>query len=150
MRAFALALLVSVSTASGGALAQGRELPDFTDLAEKQGPAVVNISTTQARPRNAPQFPQLDEDDPFYDFFRRFAPRPGPGQPSPGPGPRQFEQQSLGSGFVISSDGYILTNAHVVAGAKEVMVTLRDKRELPARVVAVDPPTDVALIKVAG
>ena len=148
MRAFALALLVAVSTASGSALAQGRELPDFTDLAEKQGPAVVNISTTQARPRNAPQFPQLDEDDPFYDFFRRFAPRPGPGQPSPSPGPRQFEQQSLGSGFVISSDGYILTNAHVVDGADEITVKLTDKRELKAKVIGADKRTDVALIKI--
>jgi len=148
MRALALVVLLAVSSASGGALAQGRELPDFTDLAERQGPAVVNISTTQARARNLPQFPQLDEDDPFYDFFRRFAPRPGPGQPSPGPGPRQFEQQSLGSGFIISPDGYILTNAHVVDGADEITVKLTDKRELKAKVIGADKRTDVALIKI--
>ena len=148
MRALALAFFLAVSAVSGGAFAQGRELPDFTDLAEKQGPAVVNISTTQARSRNAPQIPQLDEDDPFYDFFRRFAPRPGPGQPSPGPGPRQFEQQSLGSGFVISADGYILTNAHVVDGADEITVKLTDKRELKAKVIGADKRTDVALIKI--
>ena len=63
-------------------LAQGRELPDFTELAERQGPTVVNISTTQARERRAgPQIPNIEEDDPLYDFFRRFIPRPpGPGQ----------------------------------------------------------------------
>ncbi|MCU0897164.1 MAG: DegQ family serine endoprotease [Burkholderiales bacterium] len=146
MRALALAFLLSASTVTGGAFAQGRELPDFTDLAERQGPAVVNISTTQARSRNLPQFPQLDEDDPFYEFFRRFAPRPGPGQPAPGP--RQFEQQSLGSGFVISPDGYILTNAHVVDGADEITVKLTDKRELKAKVIGADKRTDVALIKI--
>ncbi|MCX7893903.1 MAG: DegQ family serine endoprotease [Burkholderiales bacterium] len=144
MRAFAVAFLLAAATLSANAAAQGRELPDFTDLVEKQGGAVVNISTTQARGRGLPQFPQLDEDDPLYDFFRRFAPRPGPGQP----GPRQFEQQSLGSGFFISPDGYILTNAHVVEGAEEITVKLTDKREFKARVVGADKRTDVALLKI--
>ena len=129
-------------------LAQVRELPDFTDLVEKQGPTVVNISTTQTRERRAvPQMPNLDEDDPLYDFFRRFVPR----QPGPqGEGPREFESRSLGSGFLVSQDGYILTNAHVVDSADEITVRLTDKRELKARVIGADRRTDLALIKIEG
>ena len=127
--------------------AQGRELPDFTELVERQGPAVVNVSTTQTakRPRtpNVPQMPEMDENDPFYDFFRRFAPR----QP-PGPGSRQPESRSLGSGFIISTDGYILTNAHVVESGDEINVRLTDKREFKAKVIGADKRTDVALIKI--
>ncbi len=126
-------------------MAQGRELPDFTDLAEKQGPTVVNISTTQVRERRAnPQAPNLDEDDPLYDFFRRFVPR----QPNPGQSPRELESRSLGSGFFISADGYILTNAHVVDSADEITVRLTDKREFKARVIGADRRTDLALIKI--
>jgi serine protease Do len=127
--------------------AQVRELPDFSDLAEKQGPAVVNISTAQMRERRAtPQLPDLDESDPLYDFFRRFVPRqPGQGQ---GQGPRQFESRSLGSGFLVSADGYILTNAHVVDAADEITVKLTDKREFKARVIGADKRTDIALIKI--
>jgi len=129
-----------------GALAQARDLPDFTDLVEKQGPAVVNISTSQnVRERaKTPQIPNLDEDDPFYEFFRRFAP-PNPGQ---GPSPHGFSTRSLGSGFIISADGYILTNAHVVDGADEITVRLTDKREFKAKVIGADKRTDVALIKI--
>ncbi len=126
-------------------LAQGRELPDFTELAEKQGPTVVNISTTQARERRGgPQIPNIEEDDPLYDFFRRFIPRP----PSPGQSPREFESRSLGSGFIISTDGYILTNAHVVDSADEITVRLTDKRDFKARVIGADRRTDLALIKI--
>jgi len=125
--------------------AQGRELPDFTDLAEKQGPTVVNISTTQAREQRAsPQVPNIDEDDPLYDFFRRFIPRP----PGPGQGPREYESRSLGSGFIISPEGFILTNAHVVDSADEITVRLTDKREFKARVIGADRRTDLALIKI--
>jgi len=123
------------------------QLPDFTELVEKQGAAVVNISTTQSASRNAlsRQLPQLDENDPFYEFFRRFMPNnPNPGQQ----GPRGFQAQSLGSGFIISADGYILTNAHVVEGADEVSVKLTDKREFKAKVIGTDRRTDVALIKI--
>jgi serine protease Do len=129
--------------------AQVRELPDFTELAEKQAPAVVNISTTQVRERRAvPQLPDLDENDPLYDFFRRFIPRqPGPGQ-GQGQGPRQFESRSLGSGFIIAADGYILTNAHVVDAADEITVRLTDKREFKARVIGADKRTDIAVIKI--
>ena len=116
------------------------QLPDFTELVEKQGAAVVNISTMQsARNAAAPQMPQLDENDPFYEFFRRFIPNPGP---------REFQSQSLGSGFIISNDGYILTNAHVVDSADEVTVRLTDKREFKAKVIGADRRTDVALIKI--
>lgn len=124
------------------------QLPDFTDLVEKQGAAVVNISTTQAaRGGISQQLPQLDENDPFYEFFRRFIPNPnqGPGQ---GPGQREFQPQSLGSGFITSADGYILTNAHVIDGAEEVTVRLTDKREFKAKVIGADKRTDVALIKI--
>jgi len=128
-----------------GLYAQGRELPDFTELAERQGPTVVNISTTQVRERRAsPQIPNLEEDDPLYDFFRRFIPRP----PGPGQGPREFESRSLGSGFIIGADGFILTNSHVVDSADEITVRLTDKREFKARVIGADRRTDLALIKI--
>jgi serine protease Do len=123
------------------ALAQGRELPDFTRLVEEQGAAVVNISTTQApRRASAPQVPNI-EDEEMLEFFRRFIPR------QPGPGPRP-ESRSLGSGFIISPDGYILTNAHVIDAADEIAVRLTDKREYKATVVGADKRTDVALIKI--
>jgi serine protease Do len=89
-----------------------------------------------------PQAPNLQEDDPFYEFFRRFIPQPGPG------GPREFQSQSLGSGFIISQDGYILTNAHVVETADEITVKLTDKREFKAKVIGADRRTDIALIKI--
>jgi len=126
--------------------AQARELPDFTRLVEEQGNAVVNISTTQAIRRSAlPQVPGM-EDDEVMEFFRRFVPRQPPGQ---GPGPRS-ESRSLGSGFILSNDGYILTNAHVVEGADEINVKLTDKREFKAKVIGADKRTDVALIKIEG
>jgi serine protease Do len=117
-------------------VAQAQGLPDFTELVEKQGPAVVNVSTTSAA-RNGPQSP-VPEDDPFYDFFRRFGP----------PQPRDYEARSLGSGFIISADGYILTNAHVVEAAEDITVKLNDKREFKAKVIGADKRTDVALIKI--
>ena len=136
-----------------GALAQTQVLPDFTRLVDEQGNAVVNISTTQAARRgNAlPQVPGI-EDEEIQEFFRRFIPRqqPGPGQgPGPGPSPRS-ESRSLGSGFIISHDGYILTNAHVVEAADEINVKFTDKREFKAKVIGADKRTDVALIKIEG
>ncbi len=131
---------------AGAALAQ-RELPDFVKLVEDQGAAVVNISTTQAARRAAtvPQVPGA-EDEEVQEFFRRFIPRQQPGQ-GPQQGPRP-ESRSLGSGFIISADGYVLTNAHVVDGADEVTVKLTDKREYKAKIIGVDKRTDVALIKI--
>jgi serine protease Do len=112
-------------------------LPDFAELAERQGPAVVNISTTSAA-RGQQALPPGAEEDPFFDFFRRFGP----------PQPRDYEARSLGSGFIISNDGYILTNAHVVDAADEITVRLTDKREFKAKVVGTDKRTDVAVLKI--
>jgi serine protease Do len=139
------ALLVLVSFLSLAAPTAAQGLPDFTDIVEKQGPAVVNISTTASAPGRgafgAPQAPpDLKEDDPFYEFFRRFIPNPG--------GPREFQSNSLGSGFIISADGHILTNAHVIEGAEEITVKLTDKREFKAKVIGTDRRTDIALIKI--
>jgi len=135
--------LLSFLFISSGALGQMRGLPDFTELAERQGPAVVNISTTQVtRSSQSMPFP-FDENDPAFEFFKRFIPRhPG------GSTPREFENKSLGSGFIISGDGYILTNAHVVDGADEVTVRLTDKREFKAKTIGADKRSDVALIKI--
>lgn len=125
--------------------AQPRGLPDFTELVEKYGSAVVNISSTQTARQNRllPQLP-FDEDDPMFDFFRRFVPR-HPGGPLP---PREYENKSLGSGFIISADGYLLTNAHVVDGADEITVRLTDKREFRGRIIGADTRSDVALLKI--
>ncbi len=120
-----------------------KELPDFTELVEKHGAAVVNISTTHTvhGGGSAQMFPGIPEDDPAFDFFRRF-------MPPHLNGPHEFESKSLGSGFIISADGYILTNTHVVDDADEVTVKLTDKREFKAKVVGTDKRTDVALIKI--
>jgi serine protease Do len=140
-----LALLALALGFAGGACAQGRELPDFVKLVEDQGSAVVNISTTQAARRISamPQIPGV-EDEEVQEFFRRFIPRQ---QPGPQQGPRP-ESRSLGSGFIISADGYILTNAHVIDSADEITVKLTDKREYKAKVIGADKRTDVALIKI--
>jgi len=122
--------IVSISAVAAG-------LPDFTGLVEKQGAAVVNISTTQIV-RNAHGIPNLPEGDPLLEFFRRFAPQM----------PREQESQSLGSGFILSADGYIMTNAHVVDHADKITVRLTDKREFSAKVIGSDKRTDVALLKI--
>jgi len=147
-RFFALIFLLMSATAGYGAYgADSRGLPDFADLVEKYGNTVVNISTTQVvrQKRGATPFP-FDEDDPLFDFFRRF----GPFQGAPGHGgsPRDFESKSLGSGFIVSPEGYILTNAHVVDQADEIVVRLTDKREFKAKVIGADKRTDVALIRI--
>jgi serine protease Do len=113
-------------------------LPDFSALVEQNGPAVVNISTTQKGRNSQMQLP-LQPGDPFYEFFKRFQEAPqANAQPARG----------IGSGFIVSPDGYVLTNAHVVADASEVTVKLTDKREFKAKVIGVDRRTDVALLKV--
>ncbi len=147
--AVALSLGLVATTAPRVANAQG--LPDFTELVEKVGPAVVNIRTTE-RPR-AGRGPgggaEMDED--MLEFFRRFgipAPsRPNPRSPqSPGDGDNQL--RGVGSGFILNADGYVLTNAHVVEGADEVIVTLADKREFKAKIIGADKRSDVALVRI--
>jgi serine protease Do len=120
---------------------------DVADLVEKEGPAVVNISTTTLIPHGAKGMPfPMPGDDEMFDFFRKFFP-PGSGNPQQ-PMPKEVPAHSAGSGFIVSSDGYILTNAHVVDGADEVEVKLIDKRKFTAKVVGSDERTDVALIKI--
>ena len=143
----ALALVAGSVSAAGISAGEIKALPDFTRLVEGQGAAVVNISTTQARtdrPRFSFPLPELDESDPMFDFFRRFVPRL-PESPAPDPDP---DNQSLGSGFIVSADGYILTNAHVVEEAEEILVRLADKREFRAVVIGADARSDVALIRI--
>ena len=124
---------------------QVKGLPDFTELVEKNGVVVVNISTTQRLERRADPwgnaFP-FQEGDPRAEFFRKFF------QVPPGGMIQEQESHSLGSGFVISSDGYILTNAHVVETADEINVRLNDKREFSAKVIGSDKRTDIALLKI--
>jgi len=151
MRSLGKVLAVTLFLATPSvALTGSGNLPDFADLAERQGPSVVNISTTMTirQDTRAPQMPNIPEDDPAFDLFRRFFP-PGPNGGMPGQ-PREQESRSLGSGFITSTDGYILTNAHVVDGADEVTVKLSDKREFKARVIGADKRTDVAVIKIEG
>lgn len=127
--------------------AYAKDLPDFTELAEKQGPAVVNISITQSVHGNVGMpFPSMPGDEQMQEFFKRFGIPGFPGQN--GGAQPEYKTQSLGSGFIISGDGYILTNAHVVSDADEVIVKLSDKREFKAKIVGVDKRTDVALVKI--
>ncbi|HEX2530458.1 MAG TPA: DegQ family serine endoprotease [Burkholderiaceae bacterium] len=116
------------------------QLPSFASLVKQAGPAVVNISSTRTIRGDMSPFPNLPEDDPLYEFFRRFMP--------PSSTPREFQARSLGSGFIISQDGYILTNAHVVAETDEINIKLTTKREFKAKVIGADMRTDIALVKI--
>ncbi|MGR9105718.1 MAG: DegQ family serine endoprotease [Gammaproteobacteria bacterium] len=120
------------------------QLPDFTDLVKKNSAAVVNISTTQKESESELRLPeglQIPDGTPFDEFLRRFFGDRGHGFP---PG----EARSLGSGFIISEDGYILTNHHVVGNADEIIVRLEDRRELVAELVGSDERSDIAVLKV--
>jgi serine protease Do len=113
--------------------------PDFVELVRREGATVVNISSTRGgRSAAERERPELSPEDPRSDLFRRFSP----------PDALESQQLNVGSGFVISEDGYILTNAHLVALMDEATVKLRDRREFKARVVGLDPYTDIALIKI--
>ncbi|MBZ0172977.1 MAG: Do family serine endopeptidase, partial [Phycisphaerales bacterium] len=127
--------------------ARARDLPDFADLAERASPAVVNIGTTLKRGTQPPglppgmQIPDLPEDSPLYEFFRRFF--------GEGGDPGNFEpRSSLGSGFIISADGYIISNYHVVKDADEIVVRLSDRREFVAQLIGSDERSDLAVLKV--
>jgi serine protease Do len=120
-------------------------LPDFTALVDKAGTAVVNISTTGKVRQTALDQDDIDPDNPFGDFLRRFG---GPNGPQMQP--RNVPSRGVGSGFIVSPDGYIVTNAHVVDGASEVTVKLTDRREFTAKVIGADKRTDIALIKIDG
>jgi serine protease Do len=128
-------------------------LPDFTELAERLGPTVVNIRTTE-RAASGPAAGRGQISPDIEEFFRRFG-IPLPGRPerggpdSPGAEPdAEPRQRGVGSGFILTADGYVMTNAHVVEGADEVIVTLTDKRELKARIIGSDRRTDVAVVKI--
>ncbi|MFM8624019.1 MAG: DegQ family serine endoprotease [Betaproteobacteria bacterium] len=129
------------------AQAQVRGLPDFTELVEQVGPAVVNIRTVErARPGAGGSGP----DEQMLEFLRRFGiplPPNAPRQPRPDRGEEEVPR-GVGSGFIVSTDGFVMTNAHVVEGADEVIVTLTDKREFKARIVGSDRRTDVAVVKI--
>ena len=131
-------------------IAIANNLPDFTELAEKHGAEVVNISVTQVmQAGNSMPFPNMPNDPALQEFFKRFGIPGMPGIPGQETQPNQeYKSQSLGSGFIISADGYILTNAHVVSEADEVLVKLSDKREFKAKIIGTDKRTDVALIKI--
>ena len=119
----------------------------FSDLAEKLRPAVVNISTTETvHHPGVPSMPHPgpgNPNDPFEEFFRRFFQGPGGGMP-----PREFQRKSLGSGFIVSREGYIITNNHVVENADKVTVRLNNEHEFEAKVIGRDPKTDLALVKI--
>ncbi len=123
---------------------EARSLPEFTKLAKENSPAVVNISTSQKHPElpniQVPQMPDLPEGSPLNDFFRHFF--------GEGMGPNAQPVSSLGSGFIIAEDGYVITNHHVVNGADEIIVRLNDRREFNATLIGSDKQTDIAVLKI--
>ena len=144
----ALGLILSWSLTSAGATT--RALPEFTELVAENGPTVVNISTKQSQSLTQRfqgfSIPDLPEDSPLQDFFRHFF---GEQQGEPGEVPEDDQQsRSLGSGFIISADGYVLTNAHVVEGADEIIVRTSERREFVATLIGADKRSDIALLKV--
>ncbi|MBK8073484.1 MAG: DegQ family serine endoprotease [Ramlibacter sp.] len=138
------------SSAQGSPVVRG--LPDFTELVEQVGPSVVNIRTVErVRAGAGPTGNGLDEE--MQEFFRRFFGQPLPGAPRQPQRPNRPQQEEerprgVGSGFILTADGFIMTNAHVVDGADEVLVTLTDKREFKARIIGADKRTDVAVVKI--
>jgi serine protease Do len=154
---FACALALSAVGAAlpiTAAQAQTRTLPDFTDLVDQVGPSVVNIRTVEKVAQRGAGNGEMDEE--MQEFFRRFFGQPLPGQPRQTPPrpnrPQEPQEESrprgVGSGFILSPDGFVMTNAHVVEDASEVLVTLPDKREFKAKIIGADKRTDVAVVKI--
>ncbi len=145
LAALALTTLLPVAPA----LAQTRTLPDFTDLVEQVGPSVVNIRTLEKVKASSGGA----ADEQMLEFFRRFGIPVPPNLPRTPrsertPQPDEDQPRGVGSGFVLTSDGFVMTNAHVVDGADEVIVTLTDKREFKARIIGADKRSDVAVVKI--
>jgi serine protease Do len=152
---FTVATISSVVSVAGlplAAYAQARALPDFTDLVEQVGPSVVNIRTSEKVSIHQNQGGPNEEE--MLDFFRRFGlpipniPKQAPRKSHPQQPQEEEQPKGVGSGFILSSDGLIMTNAHVVDGADEVLVTLTDKREFKAKIIGADKRSDVALVKI--
>ena len=158
MRSFFVAALASAMLVCAAPVsrAQGRDLPDFADLVERVGPAVVNIRTTE-KLRGAASAEGLGDDD-VQELFRRFFGVPAPRVPDAERAPRGPRgdrggqdvprERGVASGFILSPDGYVMTNAHVVENASEIIVTLTDKREFSGKLIGADKRTDVALVKI--
>lgn len=133
------------------AYAQARVLPDFTELVDQVGPSVVNIRTSEKVTQRGTAGLQGQED--MLEFFRRFG-LPAPNIPKPSPrsnrpqGDEEDVPRGVGSGFIFTADGFVMTNAHVVDGADEVLVTLPDKREFKAKIIGADKRSDVAVLKI--
>ncbi|MDP9879644.1 serine protease Do [Variovorax boronicumulans] len=150
--AFALALTAGATFLPVESVhAQTRTLPDFTDLVDQAGPSVVNIRTVEKVAQRGGGNGEMDEE--MQEFFRRFFGQPLPGTPRQGPRPNRPQQEEerprgVGSGFILTGDGYVMTNAHVVEDASEVLVTLPDKREFKAKIIGADKRTDVAVVKI--
>ena len=140
MRAFYLTLLTTALIVAQVMVAQARE--SFSDLADKVSPAVVNITTSTVVAQGAGPSPIVPEGSPFEDFFREFRDRSGQGD-------RPRRTSALGSGFVISEDGFVVTNNHVIESADEIIIEFFSGKELEAEVVGTDPKTDIALLKVS-
>ncbi|MEY2861995.1 MAG: hypothetical protein RL392_2453, partial [Pseudomonadota bacterium] len=154
VRALLVALVMSgtmvIAVVPTTVQAQARALPDFTDLVDQVGPSVVNIRTLEKVVAKSQTGNSGEEE--MLEFFKRFG-LPTPNVPRQAPRqnrPQQDEEQprGVGSGFILTTDGLIMTNAHVVDGADEVLVTLTDKREFKAKIIGADKRTDVALVKI--
>ncbi|WP_371170003.1 Do family serine endopeptidase [Aliiroseovarius sp. 2305UL8-7] len=152
MRAFAGLIMAVAVVLATGMRAEARGAPEsFADLAEEVSPAVVNITTSTIVAQRSGNQPMVPEGSPFEEFFRDFLDRDQaePDGDEEAPQPRQRRSQALGSGFVISEDGFIVTNNHVIEGADEILIEFfNGGGELPAKVIGTDPNTDLALLKV--
>ena len=139
LRGLCFGLMLLMVLAAWPALVRAQSLPDFTELVERVGPAVVNIRTLERGRQAAAGGAEVDPN--VEEFFRRFG-IPLPNNPGQRRGPRggdeEPQQRGVGSGFILSADGFVMTNAHVVDGADEVLVTLTDKREFKAKVIGLD------------